>query len=360
MAAKFHELTISDVRPQGRDAVALAFDVPEDLREAYHFVPGQYLTLRAEINGKDERRSYSICSPLSGDCLEVGIKKLEGGAFSPYAHGLKAGDRLQLMQPQGRFTLSIDPAASRDILLIASGSGITPVLSIAQSVLEGEPESSVTLLYGNRTAETMMFREELEELKDRFMGRFSLLHFLSREDQDIDLLNGRINETKLEQLAEKKVIYPADHDGIYLCGPQEMIETCSAKLISLGAEQENIHFELFTPADGSVIKPKVTADARKNAAGQVEVETILDGSRKRFAMDGTKNTVLSAAHDAGIELPFSCAGGMCCTCRCQVAEGEAAMDVNYSLEPWEIEAGFILACQARPKSEKLVLDFDAS
>lgn len=360
MAAKFHELTITDVCPQGREAVSISFNVPEELREAYAFVPGQYLTLRAEIDGRDERRSYSICCPLSADCLEVGIKRLEGGVFSTHAHALKAGDTLQVMQPQGRFTLAVDPQAKRDILLIASGSGITPVLSIAQSVLEGEAESRVTMLYGNRTTESMMFREELEELKDRFMDRFSLLHFLSREDQDIDLLSGRIDEGKLEQLAAKKIIDPAFHDGIYLCGPQEMTEACSAKLIALGADQANIHFELFTPADGSVIKPKAREDAARNAAGQVEVETILDGSRKRFAMDGTKATVLAAAHDAGIELPFSCAGGMCCTCRCQVAEGEAAMDVNYSLEPWEIEAGFILACQARPKSEKLVLDFDAS
>ena len=360
MAVQFHDLTICAVRPQGRDAMAIAFELNEEQRKDFAFLPGQYLTLRAQIGGKDERRSYSICSPLKGKRLEVGIRRLEGGVFSNHAHGLKPGDTLQVMVPQGRFTISIDPTAQRDILLIASGSGITPVLSIAQSVLEGEPDSQVTLLYGNRTSETIMFREELEELKDRFMQRFSLLHFLSGEDQEIDLLNGRIDEARLARLADKGIINPGAHDGIYICGPQEMIETVSAKLIELGADQKKIHFELFTPADGSKIAPRQARDNAQSAAGSVVVETILDGSRKRFRMDGKKSTVLAAAHEAGIELPFSCAGGMCCTCRCQVAEGEAAMDVNYSLEPWEVEAGYILACQARPKSDRLVLDFDAS
>ena len=360
MAIEFHELTVSAVHPQGEDAVALAFDIPEALREIYAFVPGQYLTLRSNIDGKDERRSYSICSPLSNACLEVGIKRLEGGVFSNFAGNLKPGDQLQVMVPQGRFTLAPDPDARRDVLLIAAGSGITPVLSIAQSVLEGESDSNVTLVYGNRTSASIMFREELEALKDRFMNRFSLIHILSREDQDVDLINGRIDAAKIDLLAEKGIIDPKTHDGIYLCGPQEMIEACSARLIELGADQDRIHFELFTPADGSKPVAKPAAENSRNAAGDVEVEAILDGIRRKFRMDGKAQTVLGAAHEAGIELPFSCAGGMCCTCRCRVAEGEAEMDVNYSLEPWEIESGFVLACQSRPKSEKLVLDFDAS
>ncbi len=360
MAVQFHELTISAVHPQGGDAVALAFDVPQELKESYAFIPGQYLTLRADINGKDERRSYSICSPLSGAGLEVGIKRLEGGVFSNFANELKPGDTLQVMVPQGRFTFNPDPGKAHNILLIAAGSGITPVLSIAQSVLESEPRSTVTLIYGNRTSTSIMFREELEALKDQFMNRLSLLHILSREDQDVDLINGRIDGDKLELLVAKGIIDPAVHDGIYLCGPQEMIETCSAKLADMGADKKTIHYELFTPADGSVPVARAAAENSKSAAGDVEVETILDGTRRRFRMDGKKSTVLGAAHDAGIELPFSCAGGMCCTCRCRVAEGEAEMDVNYSLEPWEIEAGFVLACQSRPKSERLVLDFDAT
>jgi ring-1,2-phenylacetyl-CoA epoxidase subunit PaaE len=359
MATRFHQLTISDVRRQGDDAVSLAFTVPENLKEAFVFTPGQYLTLRATINGKDERRSYSICSPLSGACLEVGIKRLEGGAFSQFANELKPGDALQVMEPEGRFIVSVNPDAKRDILLIAAGSGITPVLSIARSVLESEPDSTVTLVYGNRTTASIMFREDLEELKDRYLDRFSLLHVLSREDQDVDVINGRIDEAKIATLVDKGMIDPAVHNGIYLCGPQEMIESCSAKLITLGADQSDIHFELFTPADGSAPVARA-AENRAKAAGDVEVETILDGTRRKFQMDGKTATVLAAAHEAGIELPFSCAGGMCCTCRCQVREGEAAMDVNYSLEPWEIEAGFVLACQARPKSGKLVLDFDAT
>ena len=234
------------------------------------------------------------------------------------------------------------------------------MLSIAKSVLEGEPESRVTLVYGNKSTASIMFREELDALKDRFMDRFSLIHVLSRENQDVDLANGRIDVAKLKLMHQRGLIDPARHDGIFLCGPQEMIETCSAGLVEMGAARDRIHFELFTPADGVGISAEQRAKKQAMAAGNVEVVTILDGTGRSFRMDGKTATVLSAAHEAGVELPFSCAGGMCCTCRCHIVEGEAEMDVNYSLQPWEIEAGFILACQARPKTLKLVLDFDAT
>jgi len=358
MALHFHELKISSVETQGVEGFALAFEVPEKLGDAFHFVPGQHLTLRAEIGGEDVRRSYSICSARGEAGLKVGIRMLDDGKFSSFAKTRKPGDRLLVMPPQGRFAAEI--GGTHDYLLIAAGSGITPVLSIARSVLEGEPESRITLVYGNKSTASIMFREELDALKDRFIERFSLIHILSRENQDVDLANGRIDLAKLKLMQQRGLINPPGHDGIFLCGPQEMIETCSAGLVEMGAKKGHIHFELFTPADGMGISPEQRAKKRAMAAGNVEVVTILDGISRSFRMDGKTATVLGAAHEAGVELPFSCAGGMCCTCRCHIAEGEAEMDVNYSLQPWEIEAGFILACQARPKTAKLVLDFDTT
>lgn len=358
MALSFYDLKIVSVENQGVDGLSLEFQIPGELTEKFAFIPGQYLTLRAHVNGEDIRRSYSICSAFDEPTCKVGIRILEDGKFSSHAKKLKAGDTLAVMPPQGRFVAEI--GGQHNYLLMAAGSGITPVLSIAKSVLENEPESQMTLVYGNKSTASIMFREELEELKDRFMGRFSLIHILSRETQDVDIINGRINPEKVKLMEERGVISPKSYDGIYLCGPQEMIESCSACLVGMGVHKDNIHFELFTPADGGGLSQEQRIKKQQSAAGDVEVVTILDGTSHVFKMDGKASTVLDAAHDAGLELPFSCAGGMCCTCRCQVSEGEAEMDVNYSLEPWEIEAGYILACQARPKTGKLVLDFDAS
>lgn len=358
MALQFYDLTIASVDAQGVDGIALGLEIPKELADTFAFVPGQYLTLRAEVDGEDIRRSYSICSALSEHNRRVGIRVLEDGKFSSYANTLEVGKTISAMPPQGRFVAEI--GGNHDYLLIAAGSGITPILSIAKSVLEGEPESQITLVYGNKTTASIMFREELEELKDRFMERLSLLHVLSRENQDVDLGNGRIDAEKLKSMHERGAIQPKAYHGIYLCGPQEMIESCSATLVEMGASKDKIHFELFTPADGVGISAEKRAKKQEQAAGNVEVVTILDGTSRTFKMDGKAATVLGAAHDAGIELPFSCAGGMCCTCRCHVSEGEAEMDVNYSLEQWELDAGFILACQARPKTTRLVLDFDAS
>ncbi|WP_075997102.1 2Fe-2S iron-sulfur cluster-binding protein [Salaquimonas pukyongi] len=358
MATSFHSLTVSSVAPEGESAKAVGFLVPDELKDTFRFIPGQYLTLKTEIDGEEIRRSYSICSAPGDAELRVGIKKVEGGRFSTFAQALAAGDRIEVMPPEGRFTA--EPGKVKKPLLIAAGSGVTPILSIARALLERDREAEVTLVYGNRTTSDIMFRESLEELKDRFMDRFSLVFVLSREDQDVDISNGRIDADKLKLLAGKGLIDPAAHDGIYLCGPQAMTETCSAVLQEMGVDKDRIRFELFTPADGGTIAPVRRREQEEKAAGDVVVETVLDGARRSFRMNGKEAKVLDAAHEAGIELPFSCAGGMCCTCRCRVVEGKAEMDVNYSLQPWEIEAGFTLACQSRPLSKKLVLDFDAS
>lgn len=346
----FHNLVISEVRSEGADANALVFEVPQDLAQDFAFVPGQYLTLRADINGDDVRRSYSIASgPEAALC--VGVRQVEGGVFSTYAQGLKVGDRVQVMAPDGRFVLK----DQQDVLLIAAGSGITPMVSIAATALARGAQ--VTLIYGNRDFAHVMFRKELDALKDTHMERFTLIHVLSREEQDVPLLNGRITGEKIELMAKAGALDLAAIDGVFLCGPGEMISEVSDRLIALDVMADVIHSERFTP-DGTVPKARSKA-AQAVAKTGVEVEVILDGTKKRFWVEDRDENVLDAATRQGLDLPYSCKGGMCCTCRCRVVDGEAEMAVNYSLEPWELEAGFTLACQTRPTSEKLVLDFDA-
>lgn len=352
---RFHRLEIESVRAETADAVALRFGVPEPLKAAYAFTPGQYLTLRAEIGGADVRRSYSICSPLGAPGLEVGVKRIEGGAFSGFAMDLRPGDALDVMTPQGRFTAPI--GGRHDYLLLAAGSGVTPMVSIARSVLEGEPESRVTLLYANRTTESVMFRGAFDDLKDRFLTRFRLTHVMDEEAQEFELFNGRLDGEKLATMATRGLIDPAAFDAVFVCGPQPMIEAATKALVALGVEPGRIRHELFTPAGGT---PVASAAARPQPQDAARIEVVLDGARRSFAIDPAAETVLEAARRAGLDLPYSCAGGMCCTCRCKVVEGDSAMDLNWSLEPWEIAAGYTLACQTRPSGPRLVLDFDAA
>lgn len=358
MAASFHDLKVASVTRQTPEAVAVSFALPDELRGRFAFRPGQYLTLAAEIDGKEMRRSYSICSSPDEAVLTVGVKKVADGRFSRFVNdSLSVGDTIRVMPPQGRFTSLSGPR--HDYVLIAAGSGITPMLSIARTVLAHEPASTITLVYGNRSTDTIMFREPLDDLKDRYMARFSLVHILSREAQDIDLLHGRITGERIGELAGRGLVDVAGADGVFLCGPGAMIDDVSAVLRGLGVAEDRIRFERFTPADDAPAPRAPSAAARQAAEKGAAIEVVLDGVRKSFPMSNAAQTVLDAAHQAGIELPYSCAGGMCCTCRCRVVEGGSEMAVNYSLQPWEIEAGFTLACQTRPTGERLVLDFDA-
>ena len=357
MSTQFHELPVAAVTRETPDSVCIAFEVPDSLRDAFRYRPGQHLTLRATIGGEDVRRSYSICSGLNETRLRVGVKKVDGGVFSAFVNDrLNAGDIIQVMPPQGRFAVDVSENKANNYLMVAAGSGITPVLSIIRSTLEGEPMSEVTLVYGNRETASIMFREELEDLKDRFLDRFRTVHILSRESQDVPLFNGRIDAARLEKLAGAGLIQPKEADAIFICGPGELIDEAAGALAALGADTGSIHFERFT-ADGA--PQKASKAARAAAEKGASVEVILDGVSKSFAFDDPSKKVVEAAAAKGIDLPYSCAGGMCATCRCKVVEGSADMDANYSLEPWETESGFILACQARPTSGKLVLDFDA-
>lgn len=348
----FHDLTIREVRRETPDSVAISFDVPETLSQAFHWTPGQYLTLRAQVGGQDIRRSYSIAS-LPGKPLTVGVKHVPDGAFSSFAQSLTPGTRVQVMPPEGRFTCK-DEAR---LVLIAAGSGVTPMVSMAADALARGAE--VTLIYGNRNTGTIMFRDALEGLKDRYLDRFTLIHILSREPQDVALLNGRITGDKITALAQAGAVDLQQADGIFLCGPGDMIDVVTATLEQRGIARDRIHFERFFTAGAVPRKPR-SAAADAAAAQGVTVEVVLDGTRRRLSFGSEDDTVLDAAERQGLELPYSCRGGMCCTCRCKVAQGSAEMAINYSLEPWELEAGFTLACQARPTSDTLVLDFDAA
>lgn len=351
--ARFHTLEVADVVPTGRDAMAVSFAVPDAARDTFAFQPGQYLTLRADIAGADTRRSYSICA-RGPDRLTVGIKRVPDGRFSTWAQDLRPGARIDVLPPEGRFVLAQD--AGRSLLLVAAGSGITPCLAIAAEALR-RPDRQVTLLYGNRSTADVMFKREVEALKDAAPDRFRLIHVLSREAQDVPLLHGRIDRDRIERLCAGGILDARSIDTAFLCGPGGMISDVTDALTAAGLPAHAIRSERFS-ADGA--RPMQLPPAVAPPAHGAQVEVILDGTRRNLTVDGASDTILSAATEAGLDLPFSCAGGMCCTCRCRVVEGSAAMDVNYALEPWEVEAGFVLACQSRPTSDRLILDFDAA
>jgi ring-1,2-phenylacetyl-CoA epoxidase subunit PaaE len=353
---RFHALTVGEIRRETKDSVSIALVVPEASKADFAFAPGQFLTLRVIIDGEEVRRSYSICSAPQDGELRIGVRRVEGGAFSTFANeNLKPGDILEAMPPEGRFTPA-PGVANRHILLIAAGSGITPVLSIARATLVGEPASRVTLIYGNRTSASVMFAEAVEDLKDRHLGRFAVTHVMSRELQDVALLSGRITGDKLRELAEG-VVDLRDVDEAFVCGPEAMISEARDALVGLGVSAERISAELFAAAS-----PRASYRPQTGAApGEVQarITVTLDGKRHAFDLFKGDESLIEAAARNGVDIPFSCRGGMCCTCRCRVEAGAAAMAVNYSLEAWELEAGFVLACQARPTTEDLAVNFDA-
>ncbi len=353
--SRFRSLAIADLRQETPDSVSLAFAVPEALREEFAFRPGQYLTLRTTIGGEECRRSYSICSGTDESELRIAVRKVEDGRFSRFANqALRRGGRLDVAAPQGRFTAEI--GASRHYAFFAAGSGITPVISIIRSMLAANAEARATLFYGNRTTSSIMFRRALEELKDRHLGRLSVFHVLSRESQDIEILNGRLDGERVGLLA-KTVAPPNDVDGYFLCGPFGMIEDGRAALIAAGAEPSRIKAELFT-TDGAPAPAPRPAPVHSPQQGGAQVDFVLEGRTHRIGVEAGA-LIIEAAHEQGFEIPHSCRGGMCCTCRCRVLEGEVAMDINYSLEPWELEAGYVLACQSRPLTARVTLDFDS-
>lgn len=349
---RFVPMRVADVRQETADTVSLAFTPPDPA--AFAFLPGQYLTLRTRLDGEELRRSYSICSGLDDRELRVAIKRVDGGRFSEWAHTLRPGDVLDAMPPAGRFVAAPGTAA-RLVLGVAAGSGITPVLSILKSILSREPSSRFVLLYGSRATGQIIFRDQLEELKDRFMGRLSIVHVLSREQQDVPVLNGRLDGAKvLSLLAGLAPV--AEIGDAFLCGPSTMIADVSDALLAGGLVPSRIHSERFT-LDG-VPPPRARPAAIATATAPHAIAAIVaDGVRTEVPVFEDE-TVLDAALRAGLDLPYSCRAGMCSTCRARVTDGSVAMDVNYGLEPWETAAGFVLTCQSRMTTPKVTVDYD--
>lgn len=352
---RFHRLSVNDLRRETADAISLTFAIPQELASDYSFAPGQYLTLRTMLDGEEVRRSYSICSGPDDGELRIAVKRVEGGAFSGWAaEELKAGDQIDVMTPTGRFGVAPSPDEARTYVGFGAGSGITPILSIIKAVLVREPRSRFFLFYGNRTTAGMLFREPLEELKDRFIDRLSVFHVISGEEQDVPILHGRLDGDKVKLLLRAMV--PAENiDHVFICGPAGMSEEVEATCRALGIDGERIHVERFVSEFGGKPRPKLEIPA--SAPPKAFASLIIDGKRREVGV-AEGEAILDAALRAGIDLPFACKGGMCSTCRAKLVEGKAEMDINYSLEPWELKAGFILTCQAKPVSERVVVDYD--
>lgn len=360
---RFHTLRVSSISPEAAGSVAIALTVPESLRDSFDFQPGQYLTLRASINGADERRSYSICCThrhyTQAHELVVGIRPMQGGVFSNWAaQVLKAGDTLAVMPPDGRFTSRRPRALHR--VGFAAGSGITPILSILASTLEDQPDSRFTLVYGNRSMATVMFNEALQDLKDRFPERLTLIHILSRQAQEVELLQGRIDADKVRAIINA-LLPVASMDEVFICGPEAMIEATEAALLAAGVPARQLHAERFTSPTLEALTPaaRQAAGARheQGAAGQVALTVVLDGKEHALQMSPGQH-VLDVALAAGLDLPYSCKGGVCCTCRAKVMQGSVEMDKNFGLEAWESAQGFVLSCQSRPTSDRVTVSYD--
>lgn len=357
---QFHPLKVARVEPETDLAIRVGFEVPEELREQFRFQPGQYLTLQKELDGVPVRRSYSICAGIHDPEPQVAIKRVEGGMFSNYANDeLQPGDTLEVMPPQGNFFVPLDASRARNYLFIASGSGITPVISNISSILAEEPQSRVTLLYGNQRSNTIMFRESLSFLKNRYMDRFQWVNILSREDQGADILNGRLDNRKGAEL-NRRLIDLKSYDEYFICGPESMISEVSRGLRGVGVGEENIHYELFfsSAEDARAVIEKHHARARDYAGKASEVTIVVDGRGSQLSLTADGENILDAGLNQGLDLPFSCKGGVCSTCKAKLVEGEVDMDITHGLEPGEIEEGFILTCQAHPISARVVVDYD--
>jgi ring-1,2-phenylacetyl-CoA epoxidase subunit PaaE len=362
---KFYPLTISKIQRETRDAVSIHFSVPDELEGKFNYEQGQYLVFKKHIEGTDVRRSYSICSSVNDELLRVGIKQVQNGLFSSFAnHDLKEGDTLEVMPPQGRFgaglSLALDSKTpeSKHILAVAAGSGITPILSIIKTCLEQDAKSQVTLLYGNRSTASSMFRNELEDLKNAYMDRFNLVFIFSRETQDIDLYNGRIDANKC-QLLLKRLMQVSELSGAFICGPQSMTEQVANSLIEQGLDKDKVHFELFhTESDLTERRQKNQENLAVQTFEKSDITVIHDGREMQFELAHNSKTILEAGNDIGADLPYSCTAGVCSTCKAKVIEGEVEMDVNFALEDYEVEAGYVLSCQCYPITNKVVLSYD--
>ena len=354
--SKFHRLPVAKVERETRDAVAITFAVPDALVEPFRFAAGQHLTLRTDIGGEDVRRSYSICSGVHDGTLRIAVKRNPGGVFSGWANdSLKAGDTLDVMPPMGHFHVPLAADHRKHYVGVAAGSGITPLLSIVKTTLATEPLSEFTLFYGNRASGTVMFKEELAALKDTYLTRFNLVHVLSREAQDIELLHGRIDRAKADALLRHWI--DLDHtDAVFVCGPDGMMQAVAEALRARGYPDAKIRIERFaTSVPRHEHKP---GKAPEPGHTECEVTVVLDGVTRSYTLEKGKESILEAGLKAGIELPYSCKSGVCSTCRAKLTAGEVDMDVNFALEDYEVARGFVLTCQSHPATDRVTVDYD--
>ncbi|MDB5198286.1 MAG: paaK [Chitinophagaceae bacterium] len=356
MALHFHPLTVKDIKRETQECVSISFEIPKELQKEFGFKQGQSLTLRKILEGEEIRRSYSICtSPLEKE-VRVAVKKVQGGLFSTYANTeLKPGDVIDVMPPSGNFYTDLNPSNKKNYVAFAAGSGITPIISIIKATLLTEPNSTFTLIFGNKNHSSIIFKEELEALKDKHIERFRLYHILSRERMEAEINYGRINADKCLQLI--KLIDINSIDEFFICGPEEMIFCVSHFLEQKGIDKRKIHFELFTTPlrKTSNYKPQAASETNKETSN---ITVKLDGRSFDFNLDYDSNNILDAALAQGADLPYACKGGVCTTCKAKLIEGKIEMEVNYGLEADEVAAGFILTCQSHPRSEKVIVDFD--
>ena len=355
--SQFYKLKIQEIYKETDDCSVVSFTVPKELEEEFKFNQGQHLTLKADINGEDVRRSYSLCSSPMDHKWRVAVKLIPGGKFSTFVNDhLKTGDELEVMAPSGTFGVSLQPDKAKNYLFFAAGSGITPVLSMIKTHLKSEPNSTCKLFYVNKTAKSIIFKEELEQLRNSYFGRLEIYYFLTKERRDIELFNGRFDDDKMKVLTKTFIDIP-DTSEVFLCGPEQMVNYVSDYLINAGLPKELVHFELFVTGLSEEDIKRAERLAKQNVEG-VEVIIVDGGKEFQFTMTKDYDNILDAALGAGADLPFACKGGVCSTCKCQVKEGEVEMKINYALEEKEVAQNYVLSCQAVPTSKKVVVDFD--
>ena len=356
--SRFHTIKIKKINKETPDCVSVSLEIPDELKETFSYKQGQYLTFKRIADGEELRRSYSICSsPVDGE-WKVAIKRVPDGRFSTHANAVwKAGESIEVMPPQGRFFTELNEENIKSYLLFAAGSGITPVLSIIKTILLTEPKSNVTLIYGNRGRHSIIFKDEIESLKNKFVERFSVHHILSREHGDTDILFGRIDKDKTKLILDK-IFKPEQIDECFICGPEEMIKAVSETLEEAKVDKKKVHFELFTTAENRKNNRYADKKPKDEHEKVSKVSIKLDGAVSKLEMSYYGQTILEAALENGADLPYSCKGGMCSTCRAKLIKGQVEMEANYSLEPDEVAAGYILTCQSHPLTEELEVDFD--
>jgi ring-1,2-phenylacetyl-CoA epoxidase subunit PaaE len=354
--SQFHSIKVQDIYKETKDCSVVTFEIPDDLKKDFQYNQGQYLTLKTIINEQDVRRSYSLCSSPTENKWQVAIKKINGGLFSTYVNNnLKIGDLIDVMPPHGKFFTETNPTKPKNYIVFAAGSGITPILSIIKTHLATEPKATFKLFYLNRTVKSIIFKEEIELLKNKYFGRFEIFHFLTKEFRNIELLNGRFTSEKLKVLT-KSIIDIQNTDECFICGPEEMIFLIKDELIEAGLDKDKIHFELFSSGNTKEDKDRIKSIIEHKIQG-TEV-TIIDGGKEfHFTMDDDFDNILDGAMAAGADLPFACKGGVCSTCRCKIISGTVEMKVNYALDEAEVAKGLILSCQAVPTSKNIVVEF---